>query len=71
MKRANHLEPEKHTTAITTIVLAFCLVAAATPMKASEATCRITSSAFRPLYAALQLRQFTTWDQYLKNQFQI
>jgi len=73
MKWANNFDPAKHTTAIAIIVflaasdMTFCLVAATIPTKAREATCRTTSRALRPLCAALQLRQFTTWDQYLKD----
>lgn len=71
MKWANHLDAAKHTTAIITTAFlliaeaALCLVAAKIPSKATEAICSVISSALRPLYAALQLLQFTTWDQYL------
>ena len=43
-----------------------CLAAAAIAIEATETTRRTTSSTLKPLYAALQLVQFTTWDQYLK-----
>jgi hypothetical protein len=46
--------------------IAFCLAAATIPIETIETTWRTTSSTLRPLYATLQLLQFTTWDQYLK-----
>lgn len=72
MKWANHFETAKHSIATETIIVlagadvAASLVAARIPIKATEMTLRTTSRALRPLYAALQLGQFTTWDQYLK-----
>ena len=72
MKRANHLEDAQNSTAIKTNVVltaaenAPCLAAAAIAIEATETTRRTTSSTLKPLYAALQLGQFTTWDQYLK-----
>jgi hypothetical protein len=47
--------------------IAPCLAAATIPIKAIGTTWRTTSSTLRPLYATLQLRQFSTWDLYLKN----
>ena len=72
MKRANDLEDAQNSTAIKTIVvltateIAPCLAAAAIAIEATETTRRTTSSTLKHLYAALQLGQFTTWDQYLK-----
>ena len=51
---------------LTAAEIAPCLAAAAIAIEATETTRRTTSSTLKPLYAALQLGQFTTWDQYLK-----
>ena len=72
MKRANHLEDAQNSTDIKTIVVLTtaeivpCLAAATIAIEATETTRRTTSSTLKPLYAALQLVQFTKWDQYLK-----
>lgn len=72
MKWDSHLEAAKQRIAIATITFLaaadtkLCFVDAKIPSEAMEMTCNTTSSAFRPLYATLQLLQFTTWDQYLK-----
>lgn len=72
MKCANHLEAAKDITATeTTVVLAaadirLCFDAATIPIETMEKTCNMTSSMLRTLYAARQLLQFTTWDQYLQ-----
>lgn len=71
MKCESHFEATKHNTAtqnrlyLAATEIIPCLAIAAIPITQTETICKAISSAFRHLYATLQLLQFTVCDQYL------